>query len=162
VKVGELLRPVGKCTDTAERRPDFTLFFLIPLTADPGVEREAIGLGDPLLSGIRSVQRADGADHQRFTSLLWADGYAVGDGAAQDLWHGIGILSGVEVQLGALAVLFQQALALEAAADALADQLNQVLQFALVRRLDALESGWPVVAVHIDAIKEQDVKMYID
>jgi hypothetical protein len=65
---------------------------------------------------------------------------------------GIGILSGVEVQPGALAVLFQQVLALEAAADALTDQLNQALQFALVRRLDALKSGWPVVAVHTDAV----------
>jgi hypothetical protein len=37
---------------------------------------------------------ADGADHERFTSLLRADGYAVGYGAAQDLWHGIGILGG--------------------------------------------------------------------
>ena len=72
----------------------------------------------------------DGADHERFTSLLWADGYAVGDGTAQNLWHGIGILGGVEVQPGTLGVLFQQALAFEAAADALADQLNQILQLA--------------------------------
>jgi hypothetical protein len=110
------------------------------------VEGEAIGPGHPLQSGIRSVQRADGADHERFTSLLWADGHAVGDGAAQDQWQGIGILSGVEVQPGALGVLFQQAMALEAAADALADQLNQLLQLAFVRCLDALKAGRPVVA----------------
>lgn len=69
-------------------------------------------------SRIRSVQRTDGADHECFTSLLWADGYAVGDGTAQNLRHGIGILGGVEVQPGTLGVLFQQALALKAAADA--------------------------------------------
>jgi hypothetical protein len=43
-----------------------------------------VGLGHPLQSGIRSVQRTDGADHESFASLLWADGYAVGDGAAQN------------------------------------------------------------------------------
>ena len=47
-----------------------------------------------------------GADHESFTSLLWADGYAVGDGTAQNLRHGIGILGGVEVQPGTLGVLF--------------------------------------------------------
>jgi uncharacterized lipoprotein YmbA len=50
---------------------------------------------------------------------------------------------------------------LEAAADALADQLNQLLQLAFVRCLDALKSGWPIVAIHIDAIQEQDVKVNI-
>jgi hypothetical protein len=57
-------------------------------------------------------------------------------------------------------VLFQQALALEAAADALADQLNQLLQLGFVWCLDALKSGWSIVAIHIDAIQEQDMKMY--
>ena len=42
-----------------------TLLRVDTLTADPGVEREAIGPGHPLQSGIRSVQRADGADHER-------------------------------------------------------------------------------------------------
>jgi hypothetical protein len=86
---------------------------------------------------------------------------------------GIGILGRVEVEPGTLGVLFQQALAypkhslrsrgrlLEAAADALADQLNQLLQLAFVRCLDALKSGWPIVAIHIDAIQEQDVKVNI-
>jgi hypothetical protein len=64
---------------------------------------------------------------------------------------GIGILGGVEVQPGALGVLFQQALALEAAADALADQLNQLLQLAFVWCLDAAKSGWSIVAIHIGA-----------
>jgi len=34
----------------------------------------------PLQARIRPVQRTDGTDHERFTSLLWTDGYAVGDG----------------------------------------------------------------------------------
>ena len=58
------------------------------------MQGKAVGPGHPLQSRIRSVQGADGADHEGFTSLLWADGYAVGDGAAQNLWHGIGILGG--------------------------------------------------------------------
>ena len=126
------------------------------------MQREAIGLGHPLQSGIRFVKGTYGTNHERFTSLLWADGYAVGDGTAQDLWHGIGILGGVEVQPGTLGVLFQQALALEAAADALADQLNQLLQLAFVRCLDAAKSGWSIVAIHIDAIQKQDVEMYVE
>jgi hypothetical protein len=64
------------------------------LAAYTRMEGKSVGLGHPLQSGIRSAQRMDGADHERFTPLLWADGYAVGDGAAQDLWHGIGILGG--------------------------------------------------------------------
>ena len=95
VKGEELPRQGGKYTDTAERRPGFTLVFLIPLTADPGVERETIGPGHPLQSGIRSVQRADGADHESFTSLLWADGYSVGDGTAQNLRQGPPLFMGV-------------------------------------------------------------------
>ena len=126
------------------------------------MQGESVGLGDPLQTRIRSLQRTDGADHERFTSLLWADGYAVGDGTAQNLRHCIGILGGVEVQPGTLGVLFQQALALEAAADALADQLDQLLQLGFVRRLDALKSGWAVVAIDVDAIQEQDVEMYVE
>jgi len=47
--------------------------------------------------------------------------------------------------------LLQQPLPLEAATDALADQLNQLLQLAFVWCLDALKAGRPVVAMHIDA-----------
>jgi hypothetical protein len=25
-----------------------------------------------------------------------------------------------------------------------------------------LKSGWPIVAIHIDAIQEQDMKMYVE
>jgi hypothetical protein len=67
---------------------------------------------------------------------------------------GIGILGGVEVQPGTLGALFQQALRsrgrlLEATADALADQLDQLLQLAFARCLDALKSGWPIVAIDV-------------
>jgi len=34
----------------------------------------------------------------RFTSLLWADGYAVANGTAQYLGHGIGVVCGFEFQ----------------------------------------------------------------
>jgi hypothetical protein len=57
--------------------------------------------------------------------LARADGDPVGDGAAEYLGHGIGIFSGIEFQPGALGVPFQEALSFQAAADALANQLNQ-------------------------------------
>ena len=59
---------------------------------------------------------------------------------------GVGVFSRIEVQPGALSILFRQAPALEAATDALADHLNQGLQFAFVRCLDALKLGWSLVA----------------
>ena len=52
---------------------------------------------------------------------------------------------------------FQQALALELGADALADQVNQILQLALVRCFDALKAGRSVVAIRVDAIQEQNM-----
>lgn len=76
-----------------------------------------------------------------------------------DQGHGVGVFGRVKVQPCTLSILFQQALALEAAADASANQLNQLFQFAFVWRLDALKAGWAVVAIHIDAIQEQDVKV---
>ncbi len=42
----------------------------------------------------------------------------------------------------------------QSASDARVDQLNQFLQFAYVRRLYALKSGWSVVSIYIDAIQE--------
>ena len=53
-------------------------------------------------------------------------------------------------------------LAFKAATYTLADQLNQILQLALVRCLDAAKSGWSIVAIHIDAIQKQDVEMYVE
>ncbi len=68
----------------------------MPFTAHPGVQGESIGLGHSLQSRIRSVQGTNGANHERFASLLWADGYAVGDGTAQNLGHGIRVFGRVE------------------------------------------------------------------
>jgi len=53
-------------------------------------------------------------------------------------------------------------LAFKAATYTLADQLNQILQLALVRCFDTLKTGRPVVAIHIDAIQKQDVEMYVE
>ena len=47
----------------------------------------------------------------------------------------------------------------QAAPHAFADQLNQILQLAFIRYLDALKSWF--VAIRIDAIQEQDVKVDI-
>ena len=47
--------------------------------------------------------------------MLRTDVYPVGDRTAEDLCHGIGILGGVEIQPGALGVLFQQAQPFQAA-----------------------------------------------
>jgi len=93
------------------------------------VEGEAIGLGHPFQPGVWAVQWPDGANHEGLLTLLWAGGNAVRHRATQEMRQGpprfigcgIRVLGGVEVQPGALGVLFQQALALEAAADALAD-----------------------------------------
>ena len=57
----------------------FTLVFLMPLIADPGMQREAIGRGHPLQSRIRSVQGTDGADHEGLAPLLRANGESVGN-----------------------------------------------------------------------------------
>ncbi len=62
---------------------------------------------------------------------------------------------------GALGILRQQPLALEAAAYTLTDQLNQILQLPFVRRFDALKTGRAVVAICVDAIQEQQMKVNI-
>ena len=90
--------------------------------------------------------------------MLRADGDPVGDGTAQNLGHGIGIFSGVEIQPGTLSILLQQSLAFQAAPHAFANQLNQFLQLAFVRRLDALKTGRAVVATYVDAIQEQQAR----
>jgi hypothetical protein len=69
------------------------------------VQRESIALGHPLQIRVRAIQGADGSDHERFLTLLWANGDSVGDGTAQDLWHGIGGFSGFEFQTGLLGIL---------------------------------------------------------
>lgn len=48
---------------------------------------------------------------------------------------------------GGLGILLQQALALQAAAYTLANQLNQILDLAYVRHPDAPKLWWPVVAM---------------
>jgi hypothetical protein len=126
------------------------------------VQREPIGLGHPLQSRIRPVQRADGADHERFASLLWANGDAVGDGTAQDLGHGVGVFGGSRSS---------QALSVSCSSKPWRSRQRPTrwlisstnfLQLAFVWRLDALKSGWAVVAIYVDAIQEQDVKVYIE
>jgi hypothetical protein len=46
---------------------------LVALTAHPRVKRESIGLRHPFQSATRAVQGPNGANHERFVSLLWAD-----------------------------------------------------------------------------------------
>ena len=50
----------------------------------------------------------------------------------------------------------------QTAADTLAIQLKQLVQFAFVWRLDVPKSEWAIVAIHVDAIQQQDVKMCIE
>ena len=47
-------------------------------TAHPRVKREAIGLHHPFQSATRAVQGPNGANHERFLSLLWADSNPIG------------------------------------------------------------------------------------
>lgn len=65
--------------------------------------------------------------------------------------HGIRVVCGLQFQPGALGVLFQQALAFQAATYTLTDQLNQILQLALGWRFNALKAGWSVVAIDVCA-----------
>ena len=116
------------------------------------MQGEPICLGHSLQSGVRPVQRADSANHEGLAPLLWADGDPVRDGTAEDLRHSIVVFSRVEIQPGALGVLFQQTLAFQAATYTLADQLNQLLQLVFVRCLDALKAGRTIVATHVDAV----------
>jgi hypothetical protein len=50
---------------------------LLFLAAHTGVQREPIGLGHPFQSGIRSVQGADGADHEGLAPLPRANGDSI-------------------------------------------------------------------------------------
>ena len=135
--------------------------FLLSVATHPRVQGEPICLGHSLQSGVRPVQRADSANHEGLAPLLWADGDPVGDGAGEDLRHSIVVFSRVEIQPGALGVLFQQALAFQAATYTLADQLNQLLQLVFVRCLDALKAGRTIVAIHVDAVQKQDMEVNI-
>ena len=62
----------------------------------------------------------------------------------------------------ALGVLFQQTLAFQAAAYTLTDQLNQILELVFIRCLDALKPRCSVIAIDVNTIQKQDVKMYIE
>jgi hypothetical protein len=126
------------------------------------VEREPVGLSHPFQSRVRAVQWPDGADHERLLTLLWADSDPVRHGTAQEMGHGVRIVCGVKFQPCLLGILLQQALPFQATAYTLTNQLNQVLQLVLVRRFDALEPGWPVVAIDVHAIQKQDVKVNIE
>jgi hypothetical protein len=68
----------------------------------------------------------------------------------------------VEVQSGVLGILLLQALAFQAASHTLANQLDQLFQRALGWRLNALKGWRSIVVIHVDAIQEQDVEMYIE
>jgi hypothetical protein len=83
-------------------------------------------------------------------TLLWADGDPIRHRTAQNLRHGIVVVCGLQFQPGALGVLLQQALSFQAAADTLADKLNQILQFAFIRCLDALKPSGLVIAIDVN------------
>ena len=76
--------------------------------------------------------------------------------------HGICVVCGFQFQPSALGVLFQQALSLQAATYALTDKLDQILQLVFIRCLDALKPRRTVVAIDVNTIQKQDVKMYIE
>jgi hypothetical protein len=95
-------------------------------------------------------------------ALLRADSNPIGYGAAHNVWQGIGVVCGFEFQPGALGILLQQAQPFQAAACTLADQVDQILQLALVRRPDALKPGRSVIAIDVYAIQEKDMKVYVE
>ena len=73
--------------------------------------------------------------------------------------HGIRVFGGVEFQPGVLGILFQQALALEAATYTLTDQLNQFIQLVPGWGFDTLKPRGSTVAINVDAIQKQDVEV---
>ena len=75
---------------------------------------------------------------------------------------GIRVVCGVEFQPGLLGILLQQAQPFQATAYSLTNRLNQVLQFAFIRRPDALKPRGPIVAIDICPIEKQGMKMYIE
>ena len=58
-----------------------TLVLLVSFAAHPGMEGEAVGLGDALQSGIRSVQRTDGPTMCSSIACVSRSAYAVGSWA---------------------------------------------------------------------------------
>jgi hypothetical protein len=46
--------------------------------------------------------------------------------------------------------------------ESLTDQLNQILQFSFIRRFDALKPRWSVVAIDVNTIQKQYVKVDVE
>ena len=84
-----------------------------------------------------------------------ADGDPLRHGTTQKIRHGIRVVCGLQFQPGALGVLFEQALAFQAATYTLTDQLNQLLELVFIRCLDALKPRWSVVAIDLNTIQKQ-------
>jgi hypothetical protein len=98
----------------------------------------------PRIWGIASVSSAGSRSSQALSALAPASLY---------LWDAGPLLPRACIH-AVVGILFQQALALEAAVDA----LYQVFQFGTIRRLDTLEMGQVVVAGEVYPIQKQNVK----
>ena len=61
--------PSVSSADSSSSQP-LTLALLVSFAAQLGMEGEAVGLGDALQSGIRSVQRTDGANNEGLATVL--------------------------------------------------------------------------------------------
>jgi hypothetical protein len=70
--------------------------------------------------------------------------------------HGIRVVCGLQFQPGALGVLFEQALAFQAATYTLADRLNQLFELVFIRCLDALKPRWSVVAIDLSTKQSEN------
>ena len=71
------------------------------------------------------------------------------------------MLNRFQFKSGALDILFEQALACHPATYTLTDQLNQILELVFTRWADVLKPRWSVIAIDVNTIQKQDVKMYI-
>lgn len=57
--------------------------FLMSFATQPGMQGEAVDVGDAFHSGLAPVQWADAADHKDLAPLLRSHGDSVGDGTVR-------------------------------------------------------------------------------
>ena len=76
--------------------------------------------------------------------------------------HGICVVGGFRFQPGAPVVPLQQAQPFQAATYTLTDDPNQIFELVFIRCLDALNPRWSVIAIDVNTIQKQGVKIDVE